>query len=201
MLSHRLCVNLARSGLLLRASRVAAFWPNDGEVDLSGLFPRLWHAGTDLYLPVIAGPRLWFAPFAAETALRDNRFGIPEPRGRRRSRIPAWALDVVLMPLVAFDHAGNRIGMGGGYYDRTFAYLRHRRRMRRPLLVGTAFGLQHRPQLDVRPWDVPLDAVVTEQGFCCLRPAAAARRAEAATRQDAARQATGAAPEGALARD
>jgi len=164
-LSHRLGVNLARSGVLLRTRRVAAFWPNDGEVDLGGLFPRLWQAGKELYLPVIAGSRLWFAPFDPEARMADNRYGIPEPRGRRRARVPPWALDLVLMPLVAFDDAGNRIGMGGGFYDQTFAYKRHRQSLRRPVLVGTAFGFQHRPCLDARPWDVPLDAVVTEHGF------------------------------------
>lgn len=175
VLSHQLSVNLARSGMLLRTRRLAAFWPNDGEVDLSGLFPRLWQAGKKLYLPVIAGSRLWFAPFGPETAMAENRFGIPEPRGRHPAPVPTWALDVVLMPLVAFDGAGNRIGMGGGFYDRTFAYKRHRHSLRRPLLVGTAFGFQHRARLDAQPWDVPLDAVVTEQGFRWLRAARWAR--------------------------
>ena len=139
-------------------------------MDLSRLFPRLWQTGRSLYLPVIAGARLWFSPFAPDTAMADNRFGIPEPRARRRA-MPAWALDLVLMPLVAFDDAGNRIGMGGGFYDRTFAYLNHRRHLRRPVLVGAAFSFQHRPRLDARPWDVPLDAVVTDRGFRRLGPA------------------------------
>ncbi len=165
LLSHRICLNIARSGALSRVRRVACFWPNDGEVDLSPLFPRLWQTGRRVYLPVIAGPRLWFAPFTPDTRLADNRFGIPEPAGRRRGSCPVMALDLVLVPLVAFDTTGIRVGMGGGYYDRTFAYLRHRLRLRRPRLVGVAFSLQRRERLPARPWDVPLDGAATDAGF------------------------------------
>jgi len=163
--SHAVCLAIMRSHALLRARRVAAFWPNDGEVDLSALFPRLWQCGIELHLPVIAGPRLWFAPFRADTPLADNRFGIPEPRVSRRRACHPLALDLVLMPLVAFDAHGRRLGMGGGYYDRTFAALRHRRALRRPRLVGVAFGFQRRDALPGAAWDVPLDAAVTEDGL------------------------------------
>lgn len=162
--SHDLCVTFARSGILnTRPARVAAFWPNDGEVDLSPLFPRLWQAGLQVYLPVVAGPRLWFANYTPLTPTAENRFGIPEPRGRNRGRVPTWALDLVLMPLVAFDDRGNRIGMGGGFYDRTFAFMARRQRFTRPLLVGTAFEFQRREHIDAQGWDVPLDAVVTDR--------------------------------------
>ena len=167
--SHRLCTRLARSGALLRARRVAGFWPNDGEVDLTALFARLWSTGARVYLPVIAGPRLWFAPFRPDTAFADNRFGIPEPRVARGEACPLLALDLVLMPLVAFDHEGNRIGMGGGYYDRTFAWRRHRQALRGPRLLGTGFGFQCRDALPPAPWDVPLDGAVTDEGVYRFR--------------------------------
>lgn len=167
--SHALCVQLARSGLLARARRIACFWPNDAEVDLSALFPRLWQTGKQVYLPVIAGSRLWFAPFRHDTPLADNRFGIPEPAIGRRHACPLLALDIVLMPLVAFDGQGNRLGMGGGYYDRTFAQRAHRTHLRRPLLVGTAFTFQRREHIDARSWDVRLDAAITEAGLEWLR--------------------------------
>jgi 5-formyltetrahydrofolate cyclo-ligase len=76
----------------------------------------------------------------------------------------AWTLDLMLVPLVGFDGACNRIGMGGGFYDRTLAYLRRRRHWRRPRLIGIAHECQRVDRIDPRPWDIPLDAVVTEQG-------------------------------------
>lgn len=167
--SHALCVNLARSGVLARCDRIACFWPNDGEVELGALFPRLWQSGKRVYLPVVAGPRLWFAPFHHHTRLADNRFGIPEPATSRGHACPLLALDVVLVPLVAFDARGNRIGMGGGYYDRTFAWRAHRTHLRRPVLIGVGFAFQRRERIDARPWDVALDAAVTDAGFEWLR--------------------------------
>jgi 5-formyltetrahydrofolate cyclo-ligase len=163
--SHAVCRHFVRCGLLLRARRVACFWPNDGEADLTSLVQRLWRCGLELYLPVIARPRLWFAPFRPDTPLAENRFGIPEPSVTRRDACPLLALDVVLVPLVAFDERGQRVGMGGGYYDRTFAHLRHRRSLTRPYLVGTGFEFQRRKRLPAQHWDVPLDAALTDRGL------------------------------------
>ena len=163
--SHDLCRHVDRSLLRRRARRIACFWPNDGEVDLSPLFARLWQRGATVALPVIAGDTLWFAPFRPDTRVADNRFGIPEPAVRRSRALPLLALDLVLVPLVAFDATGNRIGMGGGFYDRTFAHLRRRRCLRRPRLVGVGFDFQRVTRLPAEPWDVPLDAAVTERGY------------------------------------
>ena len=76
-----------------------------------------------------------------------------------------WGLDLILLPLVGFDLKGNRLGMGGGYYDRTLSYLRHRRFWIKPRLVGVAHECQKVDSLIARPWDIPLDAVVTETAF------------------------------------
>ena len=175
---------LLNSPLWHRTRRLGLFLPNDGEVDLTGLLPRAWAGRRTCCLPVLHGERLHFVPYRRGQCLRRNRFGIPEPaapcpagtRSRKgpgdrtsRRRMPVTALDLVLAPLVGFDGQGNRLGMGGGYYDRTFAYLRHRRLWRRPLLVGVAFELQRVPSLPVGSWDVPLDGVVTERGLHMLR--------------------------------
>jgi 5-formyltetrahydrofolate cyclo-ligase len=101
---------------------------------------------------------LRFAPWPAGAALRRNRYGITEPRGIRH-HLAAARLDLVIMPLVAFDADGNRLGMGGGYYDRALARRNHRR-----ILVGVAFSVQQSPAVPALPWDVPLDIVITEQG-------------------------------------
>ncbi len=99
-----------------------------------------------------------------------NRFGIPEPdtrHGAHRARRQAtWTLDVILLPLVGFDDDGQRIGMGGGFYDRTLAFTQ--RPGPRPRLIGLAHDCQRVTRLPVAPWDVPLDAIVSDRRI--LRP-------------------------------
>jgi 5-formyltetrahydrofolate cyclo-ligase len=142
-----------------RATDIALYWPADGEPDVRGLAAHARLRGKQLYLPVVAhGGAMSFAPWHSTTALRRNRYGIPEPIGGRR-RVTASQLELVIMPLVAFDARGHRLGMGGGYYDRALAG-----RRRHPVLVGAAFSFQQVPDLPAQPWDVPLDVVVTERG-------------------------------------
>lgn len=157
---------LARTALFRRARHLAAYLPVGGEADPRPLIELAWRRGKRVYLPVVDavhGRRLGFAPYAPATALRPNRWGIPEP-ARALALRPPQRLDLVIVPLVAFDTCGNRLGMGAGYYDRSFAFLR-RRRWRRPRLVGLAYAFQEVPRLEARPWDVPLDAVLTERGL------------------------------------
>ncbi len=126
--------------------------------------------GKAIYLPVLGrsiGDRtrvkLRFVRWTTSETMHPNRFGIPEPTRRGRHIRPARHLDLILVPLVGFDSACNRIGMGGGYYDRTLAYLKARRFWRRPRLIGVAHECQRIETIETRPWDVPLDAVVTER--------------------------------------
>jgi len=164
-LSQRLARRLAASQTFQRSQRIAAYLPNDGEMDLRPLLRRAWRVGKHCYLPVLKGQRLWFLPYTEDTPLADNRFGIPEPALSPRRRWPLTTLDLVLAPLVAFDGQGNRLGMGGGYYDRSFAYLASRSHWRRPLILGVAYTFQRVPVLPSRPWDVPLHGVATERGL------------------------------------
>ncbi len=163
--SARVCRALAATGAFHRAHRLAVYLSRGGEVDLTALVIRAWKAGKRCYLPVVERGRLRFLPYAPDTVLRPNRFGIPEPAETASRQVPASALDLVVLPLVAFDAAGNRLGMGGGYYDRTFAFSHRRLRWRRPVLIGAAYGFQRVPALAVSPWDVPLDAAATEGGL------------------------------------
>lgn len=96
-------------------------------------------------------------------ALITNRFGIDEPDTPLHQTTRSYGLDLVLMPLVAFDIEGNRLGMGKGYYDRTLKFLHLRRHWRKPRLVGIAYELQKFEQLPKQAWDIPLDAIVTEK--------------------------------------
>jgi len=150
---------------LKRMRHLALYWPSDGEVDLRPLL-NIPGAAQQRYLPILArGSRLRFAPWATTSSLLLNRFGIPEPRVQPRERLRPTQLDAVLMPLVGFDEHGNRLGMGGGFYDRSFAFRHARRRWRKPLLIGVAFELQRCPTLPAAAWDIPLDGIVTEHGL------------------------------------
>jgi 5-formyltetrahydrofolate cyclo-ligase len=158
---------LRKHPAFLRARRIGAYLSSDGELDLADLLSLAQTRHKRCYLPVLRPhpkKKLWFVRYRSGDRLTANVYGIPEPRLRNRHiRLP-WALDILLMPLVGFDAAGNRLGMGGGYYDRTLAYLLQRRRWRRPTLIGVAHECQRVERLAPAPWDVPLDLVATEKG-------------------------------------
>lgn len=157
-----------------RARRVAVYLPRDGEIDPGPLADWLAARGCLICLPVIdpiarGSQRLRFAPWQPDVRWRTNRFGIDEPAGVRP--LEPWTLDLVCLPLVGFDRQGNRLGMGGGFYDRTFDP--RRPRAHRPRLIGLAHGLQQVDALSRAEHDVPLDAIATDQTFLAVvsRPA------------------------------
>lgn len=164
-LARALAQNLGASLRVRRARRIACYLSNDGEIDLGPAMDLLRYGNREILLPVLHGERLWFLPYRSETPLARNRFGIPEPAVSARRRCPPRDLDVVLMPLVAFDTRGNRLGMGGGFYDRTFSYLRDRATWKRPLLIGVAYEFQRLDTLPRQPWDIPLQGIATEKGL------------------------------------
>jgi len=149
--------------VMARASSVAMYLPVGSELDCTPLAIQAWARGRKVFLPVIAGSRLRFAPFGPGTELRAGRFGILEPATHARHLRDARHLDVIVTPLIAFDERGNRLGTGGGYYDRTLAFLKHRSCKRRPHLVGLAFEIQKLEVVPVEEWDVRLDEVVTDK--------------------------------------
>lgn len=160
--------NLGCSALFQRSKHIAFYLPNDGEIDPTPLLAKARAMGKKCYLPVLSPTwhnRLWFAPYDENTRLTLNSFHIYEPACHWRQMRQPWALDLILTPLVAFDTQGNRLGMGGGFYDRTLAYLQRRQHWRKPRLIGIAHDLQKVAQLDQQHWDVPLHGVVTEKSF------------------------------------
>ncbi len=171
--SRKLERQLGRHPLFLNSRHIAFYLPNDGEMDLGPLIKRARAMGKHCYLPVLSPlyhNRLWFAPYHSDGKLQRNRFGIPEPALNWSHMRPAWSLDLILMPLVAFDSDGNRLGMGGGYYDRTLAYLTRRRHWRKPHLIGTAYSFQQVDALPHAAWDVPLQGISTESTVRLLTP-------------------------------
>jgi 5-formyltetrahydrofolate cyclo-ligase len=164
----RLARILAREPLVRNSRRIAVYLPVNGEMDPRPLMDILWSMGKTLYLPVLVNfpeRKLWFSAYTPGDPLIRNRFGIPEPARVHDRRIKTVALDLVLLPLVAFDARGHRLGMGGGYYDHCFEFINRRIHWRKPRLVGLAYEFQRLPLIEAEPWDVPLDAVATEQGM------------------------------------
>jgi len=151
---------------LSRIHSVAVYFANDGELDPTGLIHWCWASGKQVLLPVLHPVRkreLLFLPYEPGTPLARNRLGIPEPVSSHHPPRPLWTLDLVLTPLVGFDENCHRMGMGGGFYDRTLAPAFRGKTPRRPLLIGLAHEGQKVDILPTDPWDIPLDAVLTDK--------------------------------------
>jgi 5-formyltetrahydrofolate cyclo-ligase len=147
----------------LTDNRVAGYWASTGELPLNLVIPPLISRGQQFLLPVLGkGRQLRFAPWQSGEEVQPNHYGIPEPANTSELLEP-FQLDLVLVPLLGFDRRGNRLGHGGGYYDRSFAFLNAQVRPTAPLLVGIAYAFQELPQIDEYDWDVPLDFVATER--------------------------------------
>ncbi|MFS2225505.1 5-formyltetrahydrofolate cyclo-ligase [Pantoea sp. B65] len=143
-----------------QANHIALFLSVDGELNTRPLIAKLWQQKKQVYLPVLhpfARGQLLFFRYDATTPLQPNRLRIPEPALNILNLLPLSELEVVLMPLVAFDHNGHRLGMGGGFYDRTLQNWQHEKF----LPVGLAHDCQQVDSLPVAEWDVPLAAMIT----------------------------------------
>ena len=161
-----LVANLTGTRLYHVSRRIACYLPNDGEIDTGRVIEHIRRLRKILYLPVLSPlghDRLWFAEARPETRLVPNRFGIPEPAVPARRLVRAQELDLILMPLVGFDDHGNRLGMGGGFYDRSLEFLRHRTRWHKPQVLGIAYDFQRINGLTPDPWDIPLHGVITDR--------------------------------------
>jgi len=159
---------LAQHPVFRRARHIAFYLPNDGEIDPRPLMLEAQRRGKATYLPVLnAWPRtrMVFQRIMPNERLRPNLFGIAEPAFRPNRQRRIWTLDLVLMPLVGFDEHGGRLGMGGGFYDRSLAYRGRRKNGHKPTLLGLAHECQKVDRLPLEPWDVSLQATVTDQSW------------------------------------
>ena len=159
---------LAQHPRFRRAKHIALYLPNDGEIDPRPLLRAAQRRGKTTYLPVLSHwprNRMVFQRVRRHDKLTPNRFRIPEPRRNPARQRKVWALDLVLLPLVGFDRYGGRIGMGGGFYDRSLAYRGMRKNWHKPTLLGLAHECQQVDRLALASWDVPLEATVTDKGW------------------------------------
>jgi len=161
-----LAAQLQQLPAFARGRRIAFYLANDGEIDPAAALAAAIERGAQCYAPVIADDNkiLRFAEITARAEFRAGRFGIAEPVAADRDLLDARALDLALLPLVGFDRRGNRIGMGGGFYDATFAPAGAGATTGRgPLLVGLAHEIQRVDAINAEAWDIPLTAVVTDR--------------------------------------
>ena len=141
---------------------IAGYWAVAGEMPLHAAFANLRAREQSYYLPLIGEANLLrFAPWTPGAPLRQNRYGIPEPEAAET--LAPNELDVVLLPLLGFDRYGNRLGMGAGYYDRSFAFLHDAVRPARPVLVGIGYHFQEVAPMTPEAWDVRLDFIATDR--------------------------------------
>ena len=149
------------------AQTVAIYLQANGELDTEPLQRSCRAQGKSIYLPVIREDRsLAFSLWDEDAELRPNRCGICEPDAKA-PRIEVEDLHIIFVPLVGWDSAGNRLGMGGGFYDRTLAGVKG------PLRIGLAYEFQNVAGISPDPWDVPMDYVVTESTLHDCRGGAA----------------------------
>ncbi len=161
----QLAHQITRHPRFLSCRRIACYLANDGEIDPIYIIEQAWLRGKQVYLPVLQPLKnsLHFALFEPGSSMCTNKYGIQEPAKSPDKTLSAQQIDLMLVPLVAFDANNNRLGMGGGFYDRSLAYLNNRQFNKKPYLIGLAHELQKTDQLPVQSWDIRMDAIATEE--------------------------------------
>jgi len=166
--SRRIADRFLNSRYFFSSRSIGCYLSVGDEVETAVIIERAWRAKKRIFAPVIGtGGTMTFHELLPDTVLERTGFGLWEPQSTQR--IDAKKLDVVITPLAAFDSGHNRIGMGRAYFDRAFAFLKHRRQWRHPKLIGVAFDCQKVEKIKPNPWDIPLFRVVTEadpERFC-----------------------------------
>jgi 5-formyltetrahydrofolate cyclo-ligase len=149
------------------AKSIAIYQATAGEVDCRPLLEIAWARNLRVFAPILAGKQLNFAALNSDSEVTKNRFGILEPVYTNDTLVNPMELDIVIVPLLAFDTSLNRLGMGAGYYDRTFSFSKQQVGHPQPLLVGIGYSFQHVAALEAQSWDVPMHVVITESE--CLK--------------------------------
>ncbi len=160
--SQAIIKQIIKSDEYKNAKHIGVYLAMPEEVNLQTLIETAWQDGKSVYLPVVIGwgKPLLFAPYTTDSQLVKDALNIDIPNTDTDSYIGADKLDLVITPLVAFDENNNRIGMGGGFYDRTFTC---KDTQDKPTLIGVAFAEQKTDSLiPMNEWDIPLDKIITE---------------------------------------
>ena len=147
-----------------KKNKVALYWPINGEVATNALISYFFSNGSKCFLPVISNNEenklIDFALFEEQSRLVKNRFGIPEPN--KSKIIDLNQLDIIFLPCVCFDSRGNRIGMGGGFYDKTLSYLSKKEKTK---LIILAYDFQEVESCLPESHDIKADACLTPNQY------------------------------------
>lgn len=166
--SNLITEQLSHHPIFLLSQTIASYIPIQHEIDPSVLIQKAWNNKKACYLPILQAQQLIFCAYQANTLLKKNQWAILEPPLSLETCISPENIDLVLVPLVGFTEKGQRLGMGAGFYDRSFAFLLNSPRPTRPFLLGLAYEWQKLTAFTEKNWDVPLNAVITEKKiYCC----------------------------------
>ena len=160
--SEEICNRVISSGIFFSSHSIGCYLPTIDEVDTRSIIERGWRANKRIFVPVLRkGRQMSFREISPDTPLQMNAYGVWEPlTGEVMS---PGRLDIAIAPTVAYDDDNNRIGMGGGYFDRCFSYLRHRKNWLRPKLIGVAFQCQKVEKISPNAWDIRLYRVFSDE--------------------------------------
>lgn len=167
--AHQVAIIFSQQLMFQTSEHIGCYLAYKEEFDTVPLIETIWQAKKKCYLPVLTDNRerpLEFVRYTHGAELERNRFGILEPYDKVHS-IAAQDLDLVIIPLIAFDNLGHRLGTGGGYYDRIFQFRGEQKSP--PTLMGLAFAIQEADALPDDPWDIALDCILTEKGVRWIR--------------------------------
>jgi 5-formyltetrahydrofolate cyclo-ligase len=156
-MSSKICKQIKGLDVYRYAKKIALYHSMKGEVNLTTLWKTAPFQGKFCFFPTLKKDKsLLFLPATPATEFSENKYGIQEPLVDHTLAIPANEIDIIFLPLVAFDDYGTRLGMGMGYYDRTLENCSH------PLLIGVAYDFQRQSYIQPQAWDISLAMIVTE---------------------------------------
>ena len=159
--SRKICKRFMDSREFFAAKTIACYLPMRDEIDTRAIFATCWRRNKRVFAPVTSHKGdMFFREVLRDSTLEKNSFGIWQPTSGEI--IDERLIDMVVTPLVAFDVDCNRIGMGGGYFDRCFAFLKQRKKWLQPKLVALAFDCQKVEKIAANPWDIPLYRVFSD---------------------------------------
>lgn len=153
-----------QNALFQGAENIALYLSFNGEINTQPLIDYLWSLNRQVFVPILhpfCKGHLLLQKFTHDTKMRENHFGILEPMLDVQRVCPVEKLDILFTPLVAFDLSGNRLGMGGGFYDRTLSGVKNIDKQRQPMVIGLAHELQKSAALPTEVWDIGLPYILT----------------------------------------
>jgi len=157
---------LIKHNAFRNSQHIGCYLAMNGEVSTNKVIETIWAQQKKCYLPILHENKsgyMSFAEYKKNDELVKNRFNIPEPKNKQNP-MDAKDLDLVITPLVAFDDECNRLGMGAGFYDRSFAFLNIKPRPHKPMMVGVAYDFQKTDKIQPQSWDVAMDFIITNNG-------------------------------------